>query len=357
MRTRTWIARCSLVGLGSLVACAGGGDSDSGSSSSFTGVGGTLTTSSGQTDSASDPTDTATDGGETSSSDSGEKLDVASDETGDGTNPVTGCAKVDILFVVDNSASMGQYQVRLTEEFPTFIDSMYEALPVGTDLHVGITTTTFAGPFECTENEVEMNCQSSATPAVITDNYIKPTMGNLGINGAQGQLFSFAGKHYFDTTTDVDPADLTTWFTGAMTSAGENGCTFEMPVAAAGWAFDGLNVATNDGFARDEGALLVLFFLTDEPDKTPDSKNDHVNRVLAAKSECGGADCVVVSGLIDPCVAVPTTNNKLWQFMTAFDDVEDPLFGDIIDTQNYGDVVGATLGQTIADACEQIPVG
>ena len=142
-----------------------------------------------------------------------------------------------------------------------------------------------------------------------------------------------------------------------MTSAGENGCTFEMPVAGAGWAFDPLNDATNGGFLRDEEALLVLFFLTDEPDKTPDSKNDHVNRVLDAKAECGGAECVVVSGLIDPCVAVPTINNKLWQFMTAFDDMNDPLYGDIIDTQNYGSLVGETLGQTIADSCDLVPVG
>lgn len=353
MGTRTWISRTSLVGLASLVACAGGGDASSDSSSSYTSVGATITSTS---DAGTDPTDGATDGGESSSTDGGEKLDVAGDGTGDGTIPATGCAKVDILFIVDNSASMGQYQVRLTEEFPTFIDAMYGALPFSTDLHVGITTTTFAGPFECTENEVEMNCQSSATFETINGNYIKPTVQDLGINGAQGQLFTFDQKRYFETTTDQDPAALTTWFTGAMTMAGENGCTFEMPVAAAGWAFDGLNAATNAGFVRDEGSLLVLFFLTDEPDKTPDSKNDHVNRVLSAKSECGGENCVVVSGLIDPCVAVPTTNNKLWQFMKAFDDMNEPLYGDIIDTQEYGNLVGATLGQTIADACDLVPV-
>ena len=152
------------------LACAGGGNSNSDAGSGFTtatttGVPTTTSTSDGES------TDTgSTDDGSTSSNDGDPLLDVGPGDGADNSGPAFGCTKVDLLFVVDNSASMGQYQTRLTEEFPTFITAMYDALPTGTDIHVGITTTTFAGPFECTENEVEMNCQSSADVATITDN-------------------------------------------------------------------------------------------------------------------------------------------------------------------------------------------
>src|SRR5690606_32219074 len=53
------------------------------------------------------------------------------------------CTAVDILFVIDNSPSMGPYQEQLAFAFPTFVDAMWSHLQPGTDLHVGITTTSF----------------------------------------------------------------------------------------------------------------------------------------------------------------------------------------------------------------------
>jgi hypothetical protein len=64
--------------------------------------------------------------------------------------------------------------------------------------------------------------------------------------------------------------------------------------------------------------------------------------------------CVVTSGLVDPCITSPVTNNKLWQFMKSFGE-DAPLYGDIEDVMNYPATVGATLGQTIGDACEEVP--
>ena len=50
-----------------------------------------------------------------------------------------GCNAVDILFVVDNSGSMTTHRDAITAAFPTFVDEMVNALPEGTDLHVGLT--------------------------------------------------------------------------------------------------------------------------------------------------------------------------------------------------------------------------
>jgi hypothetical protein len=342
------------VGLGSLIACAGGGDSDSGSSSSLSGIGGTVTTSSGQTDSASDPTDSATDGGETSSSDGGEKLDVAGGDTGDGTTPPSGCGKVDMVFVIDNSDSMLQYQQALADAFPGFISAVYDTLPANVDLHVGITTTTF--PATCVGNEATdpVGCKSS-NEAGAAANYDKPTTGDNGVNGAQGRLFFFDGRYFFEGNTSDDPAALTTWFTGAAVSAGTNGCTFEMPVAAASWAVDSVNAqvnADNEGFLRDEEALLVIFFLTDEPDKSPDTLTIFEGMVRDSKPNCGGDVCIFATGLIPPCTT--TTNQKLWKFIETFGG-ENPFWGDISDTDNYAALVGQSLAQGVGDACLQVP--
>lgn len=266
---------------------------------------------------------------------------------------MSGCQQVDLLFVIDNSDSMQTYQQALTAEFPGFVQAMFEALPPGIGVHVGITTTDF--DFACPDSEATANCQSSASLDEITSHYIPPTEGNNGGNGSQGRLFAWASKRWFETSTDDDPAELTAWFSEAAVAAGESGCSFEMPIAAAGWATHPANAATNEGFIQDEGALLVVFFLTDEPDKSPQSESVYADMILQAKSECGGADCVFVSGLIPSCV--PEINQKLWQFMTVFDDEADPPFGDIEDTSRYSELFGEFLAGGVADACAQVPVG
>lgn len=284
---------------------------------------------------------TAVDGSTTSE----EKLDV-------GVMPTNGCEYVDMLFVIDNSASMETYQQALAAQFPAFVEAMYAELPPSIGVHVGITTTDFDSG--CEAAETTGNCQSTATLEDVQSHYIPPTDGNDGGNGSQGRLFQWSGQLFFETTTDDDPAELSTWFSGAATAAGESGCSFEMPVAAAGWAADPANDATNAGFIRDEGALLVIFVLTDEPDKSPESTAIYGDKILATKQACGGAECIFMSGLIPPCVL--DVNQKLWQFMTLFG-AEDPPWGDIVDTAGYDEIVGATLAGAVAEACANISVG
>jgi hypothetical protein len=262
-----------------------------------------------------------------------------------------GCEFVDFLFVIDNSASMATYQLALTEQFPQFIDKMYEALPPAIDVHVGMTTTDF--DTGCDAQEATMNCQTTATLEEVEAHYIRPDMMNDGGNGSQGRLFSFAGQTYFETTSDEDPAPLTEWFTQAAVAAGEEGCSFEMPVAAAGFATHLANAVTNDGFVRDEGALLVVFFLTDEPDKSVESDETYADMIVQAKEGCGGKECVFVGGLVPECV-IGNQAQKLWQFINQFDTVP-PVTGDIELTQEYANVFGDGLAGAIAEACANVP--
>lgn len=293
------------------------------------------------------PADSSSDG----TSGSGPKLDVGSPETGT-TEPAMGCTFVDILFVIDNSLSMSEYQVALAGAFPSFVDAMVAELPPATDLHVGITTTDFyCQPDGCSCSEFVFNCESQASDSTIMDHYITPDVENTGTNGGQGRLFEHAGMSYFATTTDVDSAPLKQWFTAAATAAGEDGCSFEMSSAGAAWAVDPANAATNSGFLRDEGAVLMVFVLSDEPDKSPETIQAYHDRLAAAKTECGGDECILTAGLLDPCVE--SSNQTVWQFLNAFG--EAPTWGSIDDTAEYTNVIGAALATIVGETCDAIP--
>ncbi len=296
-------------------------------------------------------TATAADSSAGATTGNGPKLDVGSPQTGD-TQPAEGCTFVDLLFVIDNSLSMSEYQTALAAAFPDFVAEMYTQLPAGTDLHVGITTTDFyCGTGSCSCSEFVFNCESTASDNTILEHYITPETENNGTNGGQGRLFEYGGMQYFATNTDADPAPLQQWFTAAATAAGEDGCSFEMASAGAAWAAHPANAAANDGFFRDAGAVLMVFVLSDEPDKSPESIATYHDMLAAAKTECGGDECILTAGLLDPCVE--SSNQTVWQFLDAFG--EPPTWGSIDDTASYADVIGTALAQIVAETCMTIP--
>ncbi len=320
------------------------------------GPGTTTTTTSPPTDTTSTPSGTSSEGTtvvpdgtgtSSSSSDDGIKLDVSSPDTPGGKQDY--CNFVDILFVIDNSLSMGDYQAQLALQWDDFVDAMWDNLPPGTDLHVGMTTTSF---FDGSCSEFVFNCQTQASAQQIADHYIPPTEGNTGVNGEQGRLFEWDGQRYFEAIVGDDSGGLKLWFSQAAVAAGETGCSFEMMSAAAGYAFHPANAAFNAGFLRDEGAVLVIVVLTDEPDKSPEGADTYHQMVIDAKAGCGGDDCVVVTGIYDQCIE--GVNNTLWQFLNLFSNFTPD--GDIDGAPaDYANVVGTALAEVIGETCDQIP--
>jgi len=303
----------------------------------------TFTTSPSPTEGGSSSTNTGDSSGAEASDT--EKLDSPPSQ------PAVGCEAIDFLFVIDNSESMATYQQALAEQFPAFITAISDAVPLGTNIHVGITTTDFDDG--CDAVEATQSCQSTASLTEVQAHYRDPSVDPDGGNGTQGRLFEYAQQRYFELESGDDPAPLTEWFSAAAVAAGESGCSFEMPVAAAGWIADPANDATNAGFLRDARALLVVFVLTDEPDKSVESESVSRQRILDAKPTCGGDACVFTGGLLPTCV--PEINQKLWQFLTAFGS-DEPPWGDIGATSEYATVFGDALAVAIADACEDVPI-
>lgn len=268
--------------------------------------------------------------------------------------PCPGCSAVDILFVIDDSVSMGDYQEALADAFPGFADTIFDALPPGTSVHVGITSTTMGH----SSSGATMNCTATGDEMQPVEAfYTTPDDEDNGLAGAQGRLFVVDGMSYFDVSTSDAPDTLAAWF-GNAAVIGEEGSQVEMSGGAAGWACDPANDATNEGFVRDAGAVLVLFFIQDEPDQTPvGAAEELVQKIADAKSRCGGFQCVVAGGFVQTS-CLP--ENPLGAILDAVGDpvVEQlPFFSDETTAQLFEQVLRDTLAQVIVQTCEQIPAG
>jgi len=261
----------------------------------------------------------------------------------------TGCRYVDVLFLIDNSPSMLTKQQKLAAAFPSFVDAIYDRLPAGTDVHVGITTTSF---YRGSTSEGTQNCMSTATPEYIASRYIKPQDGNDGENGGQGRLYQFDGLSYFSANTASDRQPLKNWFTSAAMDIGEHSSAVEFPTAGIAYTAHPANVGTNQGFFRDRGAVLAVVALTDEPDKSMEPLATYHDMLAAAKTQCGGDACIVTAGIIPDCLM--PSNNILWQFLNDFG--EPTLWTSIEGTaQQYTDVVGDALARVVSTTCMSIP--
>jgi hypothetical protein len=313
----------------------------------------------GASDSDSDG-DTDTDGDTDSDSDS--DSDTDSDSDSDTSTEPEECAAIDMLFVIDNSASMNSPQEGLAAAFPGFVDAMFDILPDETDIHVGITTSSLCDPTNSqTSSHSEVNCEAAESNDVVSAAYITPGEQYLDYNGWQGRLLEHDGHRYFEANT-IDPATkqpLKDWFAAAATSVGAAGCSFEFNVGGAGHVFDPVNADHNDGFVRDEDTILLIFIITNEADHTDEvfDQDQLIDWTLEAKAGCGGENCIVTGGLLPGhCVEMELDNN--FRFMSSFG--EEPVWGEIGSAwgpePDYEAVVGEALAQVVGEACEDIYV-
>lgn len=149
----------------------------------------------------------------------------------------TSCSKMDILFVVDNSGSMGQEQTNLAQNFPLFIDVLEQR---NLDYRVGITTT--------------------GKDYTYYDFLGLPTTQTGGDNGELLQRCGMTQR--WVSPTDPTPADTF----ACAAEVGTDGPNDEMPLSVIKMAFDDrITDGTNASFRRED-ALLAIVILTDEND-------------------------------------------------------------------------------------------
>ena len=330
-------------------------------------------------------------GADDSDGDDGPILDVGAAESG-GASCVEGCGcdAVDILFVIDNSTSMGSYQQALAAVAPTFAEAIFASLPPGVDLHVGVTTSSFYGLGGGSPGEIDCEPDYAGLGLSGRDDFYQwywtPDVMPYDENGGQGRLREHEGKSFFAIDTADDPTAMTDWLVGNITAVGESGSVFEMVAAGAAYPFHPANAMANDGFLRDAGAVLVIFALTDEVDNSPEDVQVYHDMIAAAKQECGGDQCIVTGGVMQPCMST-AQDQVLYPLLASFG--KDPVLADIgpeLDecfddcmdgditscdlvtpavtcqelydgegTKQYADALGDTLASIIAQTCENIP--
>lgn len=304
------------------------------------------------------------------------KLDVGSDDGGPpacgaGEACEMGCTAVDLLFVIDNSGSMGDYQEALGLAFPAFATTLSEVLPPGTNVHVGVTSTEMAYSSAGNTSINNGSCSFIGDGDQTHDAfYVPPTAMDTGRNGAQGRLYDpGGGQTYAEFVTGEDLGDAQAFFSNAA-NIGEGGSNIEMYAAPVGWVFDPANDATNDGFLRDEGAVLVVFFLGDEPDQSPADVDGQpagawvLDQVAEAKAGCGGLQCVIAGGFLQSNACSADGNLPLDDFLAGMDDA--PVVAALPATGPFGgsgpaevaeemnELLSSTLANVIVETCEDI---
>jgi len=164
---------------------------------------------------------------------------------------------VDILFIVDNSSSMGNEQQQLRTNFPIFLDSFVNS---GMDYHIGVVST-------------DMQRQQH-----------------------RGKLRTGLGERYIDVDTE-DPDGV---FSAMTNGLGVIVGSVESGRAAAYTALEiRVDDPENEGFLRDE-ADLHMIFVSDDNDYSganPVTKGEFIQWATSLK---GGLAEVQMHGIVTP---------------------------------------------------------
>lgn len=242
----------------------------------------------------------------------GIRLDVSGDSAGSGGEGGLGegCEKVDFLFIVDNSVSMGDEQQNLSRSFPGFMDTIQQQ--VVEDYHVMVIDTDPEDKWEEELAECPGRCAGEPPdePCGILSPQNMWTCGNLPTGDACGPQLGAGidhdgstarnscniagGKRWFDDS-EADPA--ATFDCVANLHAGNSP---ELTMGGMLAALDPAMVGPggcNEGFLRDD-AVLVVTFISDEEDAgdSPGNPASWRSELLARKG--GNETGVVVLGLL-----------------------------------------------------------
>jgi hypothetical protein len=172
-------------------------------------------------------------------------------------------SKLDILFMIDNSASMKPLQAKLLAQFPQFMDKL-KAIPTADgmgmslpDIHVAvISSDTGPGQFDLPTYGCLYGGDRGAFQFAPRGNCTAPP---LHTTPAQ-QTFLSASMNQAVKNYDGDISDAFK----CIAALGDTGCGFEGQLKSVRLALDGSN-PVNDGFLRPE-AFLAVILITNEDD-------------------------------------------------------------------------------------------
>lgn len=220
------------------------------------------------------------------------------------------CDKIDLVFVVDNSASMYDEQQSLLASFPSFIAEI-EAVLAGDDYRVLVIDTDIGDGWPCYEamyNSFDCglwcgancpagcNCECNSQPcAPFSDVPCDARLGAGRVTSGSGVPCGLpAGRRYL-LSGDPDPSGSFQ----CMASVGIEGEPNERPMQALSAALGELAQpgGCNEGFLRDD-ALLVVTVVTDEDDSLASLGDPPQWKDVLVQLQGGHEGSVVVLALI-----------------------------------------------------------
>ena len=236
-------------------------------------------------------------------------LDLPPQDTPIGCDSMGNCGLVDLLFVIDNSGTMGAEQLNLARNFPLLVQQLedlesMDGMQTGADVNIMVTTTDFGNPLckPFANYEPEQGAPVSTACTKRLDRFtglgqINPptyeeactdVCDSPGIEPVDGdQIIWFSDQG--DNVPPVDPVDINgdgiedspvAQALACIGPQGIDGCGYESPLEAMMQALDP-NAPWNCGSPDDpeacpnggvnrpflrEGAVLAVAIITDEAD-------------------------------------------------------------------------------------------
>jgi|GEM_PF-1505019 len=174
--------------------------------------------------------------------------------------PVT--TDLDILFVIDDSASTRDKQALFAQNYQNFVDRL-ESFPTRPNMHIGVVTSS-----------IDLGDGASGGPAChpasATDGRLQNASRDPSLTCAPTNDRFLSDIALPDGTRQVNYSGTLADALSCISHVGESGCGFEAPLEAMKRALDGSR-RENDGFLR-QGAFLAIVMLTDEDDCSGDPR-------------------------------------------------------------------------------------
>jgi hypothetical protein len=211
---------------------------------------------------------------------------------------------VDILFVIDNSGSMGSEQGTLARSFGTFVDVL-ESQQVGANYRIAVTTTDSLGRIRATSCRSRLEEFISDGPFGYNDERQRGCLDHCLIDEV-GLASPWVEKSNGQTNL---PSGVT--MAQALQCIGPQGISgfgFEAPLESMRLTL----LDTGSGFVRDD-ALLAVIFVTDEEDCSMSDENlgwintegqvywSSPDRISSGACWRAGVSCTGGPGVYDDC--------------------------------------------------------
>lgn len=265
----------------------------------------------------------------------GPKLDVGAPPTADdgGGVPGEGCKYIDVLFVVDISASMHEEKANLAANFPGFVSVLDDYVAAGNALgyRLGVTNSSI--------NQSYDGCTT--------------TMGFDGVLTASGGPFGggdcgTGGTPWLDGPAADISASFSCLAENPIPPGGGSDCGHERPLGVMERFVDAAAPGgPNDGFYRGEESLLVVVNLTDEDEDQQYTDTTPAQTKAKLDAFAGGEERYVAVSIAGPMACES-------QFGEAIEATVLKQFTDMVPNGLFGDICQGDLAQPLADALELI---